>query len=759
MGCVAVVTVAGCSGLRLTPPTHQPRSQIHALLLNGGGRPEVNYQSHLQNVRSLIELLRVGGVPSSNIVIFSGDGSDPTADLATRESDATPDYWLLPPRLGRYLRPTTYMNSVVDGFSLHPATKAALQAWFAKQAAHLRPGDTLLLYVTDHGEENKKDLDDNTITLWQDSLSVTELRGLLRQIDPSVRVVMLMSQCFGGSFANAIFPQDDSDVPSGNVCGYFAATADRPAYGCYPENLGKDGIGHSFDFFQALRPLGRFPEAQRRVLVTDDTPDVPFTTSDFYLQRLLRNAAQTSGRDISPFTDELLAEAWRNRAAWEPDIRLLDRIGRTFGTFSPRSLAELDAQAKTLPELSSRLHTYAARWHEALDDLRRENLRQFAAQNPDWQARLAPDKLRDMDATSRREMADALLAALVPFTRADPERFARLESLWQKAQEAEAASYRAEVRLGAVLRMRAILSSVAGRVYLSHATPEERQAFDRLVACQALQLSAHPQVASAAELIAPQPYPPLAEEERLLDSVMPAWMGIQFQPLQETQRQRYRTADGAVMVITVFPKSPARTAGLRSGDIILGPPGAPFREPRQVREWTMRSEVGKPEKLAILRDGRPRTITLRPGPYPLELPKLPGPPKVGSVAPPIHVDLFRGATKLASNKPRLLFFWATWCTICHSSLPELMAYSKATGVELVAITDEDPTLLKKFFRDFHEPFPAIVATDPYRATFQAYGVSGTPTFVLIGADDKVQQYQTGYNAKTGLTIEGWHWRG
>ena len=754
----AALFAGGCARLPWRRSA-EPREHIHALLLNGGGRPEVNYQSHLQNVRSLVDLLRVSGVPPSNIAIFSGDGSDPTADLATRDSDATPDYWLLPQRLGRYLRPTTYENSAVDGFVLRPATKTALQAWFAEQARRFQPGDTLLLYVTDHGEENKKDLDDNTITLWQDSLSVTELRELLRQVDPGVRIVMLMSQCFGGSFANAIFTGGDSGLPSGNVCGYFATTADRPAYGCYPENLGKDGIGHSFDFFQALQPLGRFPEVQRRVLVTDDTPDVPFTTSDFYLQHLLRNVAQASGRDISPFADELLAEAWRNRGAWEPDIRLLDRIGHTFGTFSPRSLAELDAQAKTLPELSNRLHTYAARWHEALDDLRSENLRQFAVQRPDWQARLAPDKLRDLDAEGRRQMADLLLAELVPFTRADPDRLARLRSLRQKAQEAEAASYRAEVRLGAVLRMRAILSSVAGRVYLTeHATREERQAFERLVACQELQLSPHPQVASAADLTAPKPYPPLADEERLLDSIMPAWMGIQFQPLQEVQRKRYRAADGAVMVITVFPESPAHAAGLRVGDIILGPPGAPFREPRQVREWTMRSEVGKAEKLAILRDGRPRSITLRPGPYPLELPKLPGPPKVGSVAPPVQVDLFRGATKLVANKPRLLFFWATWCTICHSSLPELLAYSKATGVELVAITDEDAEVLKKFFHDFHEPFPAIVATDPYRATFQSYGVSGTPTFVLIGADGKVQGYQTGYNAKTGLSIEGWHWQ-
>ena len=32
-------------------------------------------------------------------------------------------------------------------------------------------------------------------------------------------------------------------------------------------------------------------------------------------------------------------------------------------------------------------------------------------------------------------------------------------------------------------------------------------------------------------------------------------------------------------------------------------------------------------------------VTLRPGPYPLELPKLPGPPKVGSIAPGMEADI------------------------------------------------------------------------------------------------------------------------
>src|SRR6185295_7888197 len=115
------------------------------------------------------------------------------------------------------------------------------------------------------------------------------------------------------------------------------------AYGCYPENRGRDNVGHSFHFIQALEATGNFPEAHARVLVSDASPDVPLTTSDEYLHRLLGHAATERNISFIEMVDELLNEAWRNKGAWEPEIRLLDRIGAAYGCFSPRSLAELEA--------------------------------------------------------------------------------------------------------------------------------------------------------------------------------------------------------------------------------------------------------------------------------------------------------------------------------------------------------------------------------------------------------------------------------
>jgi thiol-disulfide isomerase/thioredoxin len=253
----------------------------------------------------------------------------------------------------------------------------------------------------------------------------------------------------------------------------------------------------------------------------------------------------------------------------------------------------------------------------------------------------------------------------------------------------------------------------------------------------------------------PEQFPALDDDRQVVQDVMPAWMGIQFRPTAGTAQARPDQPRGAATVMMVYPESAAGKAGLEVGDIILGPPGAPFTEPQQVREWTMRREIGEPAPLEIMHGGVRRVVTLHPEPYPIKMPEMPGPPKVGSPAPPLKLEGFRGSTSFAAGKPRLLFFWATWCTPCKFSLPEVMAFAKARDVEVVAITDEDPETLKKFFETFKEPFPETVAIDPYRQAFQAYGVSGTPTFVLIGADGTVQYYRSGYNAKKGLEIEGW----
>ena len=736
---------------------------LHVLMINGGRDPASNYQSHLLHVQSMLTVLQSAGIAADRISIFNADGAAPDADLAVREPQSAPELWRVSgTTIEDALRaPIVYTNSQVPGFELRPATKTAIGDWFDTAGALLGPGDTVLLYVTDHGTKNPGDLTDNRITLWgkDEALSVHELRAMLEKLDPRVRVVALMSQCYSGSFAYLVTAPGDRPGPA--VCGYFSSTPERRAYGCYPENRGRDNVGYSFHFIQALAASGSFPEAQARVLVSDASPDVPLTTSDEYLHGVLGHAAAERGVSFTELVDELLNEAWQNKGAWEPEIRLLDRIGVAYGCFSPRSLAELDAQAKQLPDISSQFQTVSNAWKGTLADANQANVERFIEKHPEWKERLAPDAVQKLTPDARREWQTTLLTGLTPFTKSDASTERHLEALHDKGEAAAASTYRMEVRLAVILRMRTVLTDIAGQVYIAaHATPEERATYGALTQCEALALPAA--APGTTTLAAVDPFPPFDEDVQQAQAALPAWMGIQFKEAAPERRKQLGLRDGAAAVMNVYPNTPAAAAGLQTGDIVTGPPQQPFTHRGQIREWTMLTTVGTAHKLEVLRDDTHLVVSLKPEPYPLKWPELPGPPKVSSTAPAMpKVVAYRGTLPptLADGKPHLLFFWATWCMPCKASLPEVLAFEKETGTQVIAITDELPEHLDPFFKDRTDPFPQTVAVDEFRSAFVNYGVSGTPTFVLIDGNGAVRSYATGYTPAKGLGIDGWKWAG
>src|SRR5262249_18880100 len=185
-----------------------------------------------------------------------------------------------------------------------------------------------------------------------------------------------------------------------------------------------------------------------------------------------------------------------------------------------------------------------------------------------------------------RALTTALLRDLAPATRANPETHRRLGVLHQRAEDSESVAYRMDVRAGVLLRMRAILVTIAGRTYLeSHGSNEERQAYDALRRCEALALPPVP-LPRAARPAPGEPFPSLEDDLAIAARVTPAWMGIQFRQVAEEKRASGKLAAGAATVLAVYDGSPARQAGLEPGDIRLGPHRKPFQEREQIREGT-----------------------------------------------------------------------------------------------------------------------------------------------------------------------------
>lgn len=746
------------------PPAVAPTT--HVLMISGGGSPFINYQSHLRHLETLRDLLVGGGLSPDRISVLTSDGAAPDPDLATRDLDADPDFWRLSgTRLEQRLgMPTTTVNSVLPGVTLEPASRAHVTEWFEAAARRLHAGDTLVVYVTDHGTRHGDDPLDNRIMLWgkDEFISARELGALVAKLDPGVRVVSLMSQCFSGGFATLANARTTDGEPAGNVCGYFSSTADRRAYGCFPENRGKANVGHSFEFMRALARTGRFQDAHEAVLADDFTPDVPLRTSDTYLESLVAKDAAARGVTLTARADELLHAAFADAPAWERDTRLLDRIAQSAGSFSPRSLAEIDELGKRLPEIDEQLTNVSHAWREALGDANGSNLERFVAARPDWGARLAEPALAALDPAATRALSAALLPDVAAFTATDASSAQRISALKTRGDDAEAASYRMQVRLAVVLRMRTVLLSIAGRAYLRQGgTPAEQRAFDALTACEDLSLPKLPPAAEAAPATATPAYPPFEDDVKLTRSALPGWMGIRFKDPGDELRSKQHLPPGATLVALVFPDSPAKAAGLEIGDIVLGPPGAPFTARNQIRAWTMLSEVGKPGTLQILRGKARRQISIVPAPFPMKWPSLPGAVQVGADAPALELESYRGAVAqhVKKSSKHLLYFWATWCGPCKAALPELLAFEKERKIPIVAVTDEDRKALDAFFKTWKGGFPNAVGLDQLRRAFVAYGVSGTPMFVLVDEHGKVAGSQIGYGPEKGLAFDGWTWSG
>jgi hypothetical protein len=603
----ALVVAVPATAAEPVSPDH-----LYVLAINGGGDAQDNFASHLSHLRQLGGLLERAKVPRDHVTILASDGSNPAPDLAVAEPEPEGTWLLEGTELGRLLRHGTEAeNSTLAGYPLRPATRPELRLALASMRARLKPGDTLFIFVTDHGTVNMRDPVDNRITLWgaRESVSVRELGSMLNRLPAEVRVVTLMSQCFSGGFAYLYDSRARAGLPSGSVCGYFSSTSDRPAYGCYPEVRGAEAVGHAFEFLQALGESGRFQAAQERVLLADQSPDVPLRTSDAFLDEVLLQAARDSRTDDNQFVDELLAKAWKEPEASRERNRI-DRLIAEFGlpALRDRTLTEINQRGDELAKLLERLDAHSKTWAAALADLNQAHLEGFLAAHPDYVARLALPKLRKLGAKDKRALTADFLQMLVPWAESDAKHLPRLERLIDAVASIDEITYRTEVRLATYLRVRTILLDVAGRYYV-RSQPKQAEALAALEACEDLRLSL---AGSAPKPAAKTPLTALDVDQKATQRFVPAWMGFHFRPVAPPVRKRLSLSEGVVRVLSVVAKGPAASAGLRRGDILLGAAGEPFTRDNPIRPNVVTAPLNGQWPLEILRGRERLTLQLRP---------------------------------------------------------------------------------------------------------------------------------------------------
>ncbi|MGF1806399.1 protein disulfide oxidoreductase [Aliivibrio sifiae] len=121
--------------------------------------------------------------------------------------------------------------------------------------------------------------------------------------------------------------------------------------------------------------------------------------------------------------------------------------------------------------------------------------------------------------------------------------------------------------------------------------------------------------------------------------------------------------------------------------------------------------------------------------------------------PPLSINTIDGngvdVEKMSYEKPVLLYFWGTWCSICNIVSPSVSWLASDHQVVSVAVTSGDNKRLSQFINYKKYNFPVI--NDSTGNISKEWGVTATPSIVIIN-NGKVSSITTGATTPIGLWL-------
>lgn len=243
---------------------------------------------------------------------------------------------------------------------------------------------------------------------------------------------------------------------------------------------------------------------------------------------------------------------------------------------------------------------------------------------------------------------------------------------------------------------------------------------------------------------------PIVEPEVALPepSSDPGWLGVGLKNVEGEAATALGLDGTTAQVKTVFRGSPAETAGVKAGDLVLRVGDARLRTGMKEMIAHVKSNAkGSTLRLLVRRDGADQELSVALTAVPdrramvesewlnRQLPELP------------LRDLTTGRAldpEALRGKVVLIDAWATWCGPCKRAMPlleELQKQYALKGLKVLGVSDEDRPVLESFVRN--RPVGYQIAHDPDSSLAGVLYVSSLPTFFVVDREGIIRDIKYG----------------
>jgi len=697
---------------------------LKVLILAGGGSAEENHHSHLVHVQALDHLLQDRGVDPRDIVLFWADGTAPGPDRGIIDEAPLAGESLIE---GTALDAATAIgsrveNTIFPGREVRPAKRAELQKWLGKIGPSLTDGDTLLVAVTDHGEPDPDGGRETAITLWDDRWTVSQMEQDLRSVPEGTRIVLIMSQCHSGGFA-------DLAKRRPNLCGSFSTHSDRLSYGCYPHLAVQEDIGHFMHVTRGLAREGAIGPATDLAMLTDDSPDVPHLSSDAFLFDALTEEMGQNGGDVQGYVDGHL-----ERVPEHPDWQRISRLSARYG------IGMLDGYGATLQQWDmanlalDTLTTWSDRWARLYTQTRNRLAQPLADELVTQRPEKTPRRRR---ATDRRRRLKARANAIENYRKAlsaSPRQARQIRALGDHLSRSSALMIQLEQQEAALVRAMYLFGRRAGPGGLS---AKAKAQYSAMRTCEQTRLIPSGAPPPPSLRTHGQSMAPIATNMSAVVTVQPGFLGIGY---------RQDGATKNIIVDQLVAGGPAAAANLRVGDEILSVDGWAIEHPVDFRAAASLAVPGKTIPIKVRRSTGAVVLSIQTAAAPLP----PRPPAIGEMVPPLQLtamDADRDLPVPGLGRPMALLFWTTDCPRCEKTFEPLAQWATRYGVQILVVTGESRETVSRYLAGRKSSFPFRIGLDRHGESARLFGVDETPTVVILGPTGQLMEVRTGSNSK------------